>query len=206
MAATPTDEDAIAKALTETDEDLPDLDRLRQPPVNLPQPARRIVVALDTFADWFGQVLAWLVLALVVVVVMESIRRYAFNAPSIWAYDVSYMLYGTIFMLGAAVTLRFRGHIRTDLFFNNWSPRTQAAVDLTFYLLLFFPGMLFFFIAGYEQAARSFAITERAAASFWRPILWPYRAVIPLTALLVMVQGISEVIKAWYQFKTGRPS
>ncbi|WP_375257444.1 TRAP transporter small permease subunit [Citreimonas sp.] len=199
------DDDAVAKALAETDEDLPDIDKLRRPPDALPPGPRRIVVALDTFADWFGQVLAWLVLALVVVVVMESIRRYAFNAPSIWAYDVSYMLYGTIFMLGAAVTLRFRGHIRTDLFFNTWTPRTQAAVDLTFYILLFFPGMLFFLIAGYDQAARSYAITERAAASFWRPILWPYRAVIPLTAALVMLQGVSEIIKAWYQFRTGRP-
>jgi len=206
MASKPTDEDEIARALAETDEDLPDIDRLRQPPIHLPKPARRIVVTLDNFADWVGQVLAWLVLVLVFVVVMESIRRYAFNAPSIWAYDVSYMLYGTIFMLGAAVTLRFRGHIRTDLFFANWSPRTQAAVDLTFYIVLFFPGMLFFLIAGYEQAARSFAISERAAASFWRPILWPYRAVIPLTALLVLIQGVSEVIKAWYQFRTGRAS
>ncbi|MGR3496736.1 TRAP transporter small permease subunit [Citreimonas sp.] len=199
------DDDAIARALAETDEDLPDIDKLRRPPDALPPRPRRIVVALDTFADWFGQVLAWLVLALVVVVVMESIRRYAFNAPSIWAYDVSYMLYGTIFMLGAAVTLRFRGHIRTDLFFNTWTPRTQAGVDLAFYILLFFPGMLFFLIAGYDQAARSYAISERAAASFWRPILWPYRAVIPLTAALVMLQGVSEIIKAWYQFRTGRP-
>ncbi|MFW5655056.1 MAG: TRAP transporter small permease subunit [Roseicyclus sp.] len=205
MTKKPLDDDAIARALAETDEDLPDIDRLRAAPLDLPPGPRRIVATLDTFADWFGQILAWLVLALVVVVVLEAIRRYAFNDPSIWAYDLSYMLYGTIFMLGAAVTLRFRGHIRTDLFFNQWSPRTQAKVDLIFYIFLFFPGMILFLIAGWEQTARSFAISERASASFWRPILWPYRAVIPLAAALVMLQGVSEIIKAWYQFRTGRP-
>ncbi len=198
--------DDVDTIIATTDEDLPDIDRMRLPPRNLPEGPRRIVIAIDTFADWFGRGLAWLVLALVVVVVMEATRRYVFNAPSIWAYDVSYMLYGAIFMLGAGVTLRFQGHIRTDLFYKDWSPRTQAGVDLTFYLLLFFPGLLFFGLAGYEQAARSFAISERAAASFWRPILWPYRAVIPLTAFLVALQGVSEVIKAFYKFRTGQPA
>lgn len=198
------DRDEIDELIATTDEDLPNFERIRQETPDIPQPARGIVMAIDTLADWSGRVLAWLVIALVVVVVMESIRRYAFNAPSIWAYDVSYMLYGSIFMLGAAVTLRFGGHIRTDLFYKDWSPRRQAGIDLAFYVFLLFPGMIFFMIAGYEQAARSFNIMERASASFWRPILWPYRAVIPLTALMVMVQGVSEVIKAWYQFKTGR--
>ena len=79
-------------------------------------------------------------------------------------------------------------------------------MDLVFYVALFFPGLVFFFWAGFEKALSSFLISERAAASFWRPILWPYRAVIPLTALLLVVQGISEVLKAWYQFKTGKTS
>lgn len=190
--------------MTQTDEDLPDLEAMRRPPGNMPPGPRRVVVALDRFAELTGWALSWLVLALVVVVVTESVRRYAFNDPSIWAYDVSYMLYGAVFMLGAAVTLRFQGHIRTDLFFQRWSPRTQAAVDLFFYVFFFFPGLVFLAIYGWDKAAHAYAIGERAMASPWRPLLWPYRAVIPLAALLLGLQGISEVLKAWYVLKTGR--
>ncbi|EIE50270.1 transporter [Salipiger aestuarii] len=196
------DDDALLRAL-KNDEDLPDLEEMRARVPDIPQPWQRIVRVIDRFADLCGHALSWLVLALVVIVVLEAIRRYAFNSPSIWGYDMSYMLYGTIFMLGAGTTLRFGGHIRTDLFFNTWSPRQQAAVDLGFYTLLFFPGMAFFLLAGFDKALSSYLISERASASFWRPILWPYRAVIPLTALLVMIQGVSEVIKAYFQFKTG---
>lgn len=188
----------------QSDEELAvDVDALRRPPANLPPSARRIVLILDRFAEWTGAALSWLVLALVLVVVIEAVRRYAFNDPSIWAYDVSYMLYGTVFMIGAAVTLRFHGHIRTDLFYNKWSPRVQAAVDLTFFILFFFPGLLFLFWAGFDKVQHAFAIGERAVASPWRPLLWPYRAVIPLTALLLVIQGISEVIKSWFTLMRG---
>ncbi|MBE3637800.1 TRAP transporter small permease subunit [Mangrovicoccus algicola] len=198
------EDDALLRVLKQ-DEDLPDLDQMRKAVPAIPDPWRAIVMRLDRFADLYGHVLSWLVLALVAIVVMEAIRRYAFNSPSIWAYDLSYMLYGTIFMLGAGTTLRFGGHIRTDLFFKDWSPRTQAGVDLVFYLLLFFPGLFFFFWAGFDKALSSYMISERASASFWRPILWPYRAVIPATALLLMLQGVSEVIKAVFQFRSGEP-
>ncbi len=196
------DQDARPEGLTH-DEDLPDIERMRRAKIDLPAPFGPIVRTLDRFADLYGYVLSWCVLALVLVVSMEAVRRYLFNDPSIWGYDASYMLYGAIFMLGAGTTLRFGGHIRTDLFFKDWSPRTQALVDLVFYLVLFFPGMVFFFWAGFDQTLRSYAITERAAASLWRPILWPYRAVIPATALLLMLQGVSEVIKAAFQFRRG---
>jgi TRAP-type mannitol/chloroaromatic compound transport system permease small subunit len=190
--------------VVQADEDLAvDIEALKQPPANLPPGARRVVVALDRFAEWTGYALMWLILALVFVVVWEAINRYAFNAPTIWAYDVSYMLYATVFMLGAAVTLRFKGHIRTDLFFSKWSPRTQAAVDLTFYLLFFFPGLVLFMWAGLDKAVHAFLINERAAASPWRPVLWPFRSVIPLCALLLVLQGLSETIKAFYTLQRG---
>jgi TRAP-type mannitol/chloroaromatic compound transport system permease small subunit len=180
-----------------------DIDQMRTPPTNLPPSARRVVLVLDRIAEWTGAVLAWLILALVFVVVLEALRRYAFNAPSIWAYDASYMLYATVFMLGAAVTLRFKGHIRTDLFFSRWPPRTQAAVDLTFYLLFFFPGLALFLWAGLDKTIHAFLIDERAMASPWRPILWPFRGVIPLCAFLLILQGISETIKSFYTLRHG---
>lgn len=190
--------------MTQPDEELAvDIDALAAPPGNLPPGVRRLVSGLDRFAEWTGTLLCWLIFALVVVVVMEVVRRYAFNDPSIWAYDVSYMLYGTIFMLGAAVTLRYRGHIRTDLFYARWPPRVQAMVDVLFYALFFFPGILLFLLAGWDKAYHSFRIMEHAMASPWRPLLFPFRAVIPLTALLLIAQGVSEFLKAWYTLLRG---
>lgn len=180
-----------------------EIDFAAAPAENLPPRVRRLVIGLDRFAEWTGTLLCWLILALVAVVVMEVVRRYALNDPSIWAYDVSYMLYGTVFMLGAAVTLRYHGHIRTDLFFARWPPRVQAMVDVAFYALFFFPGILLFLVAGWDKAYHAFSIMERAMASPWRPLLFPYRAVIPLTAVLLIAQGISELLKAGFTLVRG---
>jgi TRAP-type mannitol/chloroaromatic compound transport system permease small subunit len=180
-----------------------EIDAVAPPPENLPPIVRRLVAGLDRFAEWTGALLCWLILVLVAVVVMEVVRRYAFNDPSIWAYDVSYMLYGTVFMLGAAVTLRYHVHIRTDLFFARWPPRVQAMVDVAFYALFFFPGIILFLVAGWDKAYHSFSIMERAMASPWRPLLFPFRAVIPLAALLLVLQGVSEFLKAGFTLVRG---
>ncbi len=172
-------------------------------PAGMPPRIRAIVGTIDRTNEILGEILAWTTFALIFVVAIEVVRRYGFNDPSIWAYDVSYMLYGTGFMLGAAVTLRYRGHIRTDLFYQNWSDRTKALVDACFYLFVFFPGLFLFMLAGFDKAWHSFSIMERAFASPWRPLLFPYRAVIPLCALLLIIQGISELLKAVYVIRAG---
>ena len=89
----------------------------------------RIVRAIDRFTDYTGTLVAWLNVPLALAVTYEVVARYAFNSPTIWAYDVSYMLYGTIFMLGAAYALHKGAHIRTDFFFEKWSIRTQGMID-----------------------------------------------------------------------------
>jgi TRAP-type mannitol/chloroaromatic compound transport system permease small subunit len=165
----------------------------------------RIVRVVDTISEWSGQIFAWLIIPLVGSLTWEVLARYLFNAPTIWAYDISYMLYGSHFMLGAGYTLLKGGHIRTDIFYQNWSARTQGMVDALLYLLLFFPGMIFFFWMGGQEAWHSWDIGERSDASPWRPILYPLKAVLPFSALLLLVQGVSELIKSGHLALKGRP-
>ena len=172
-----------------------------QPPAALLQ----IVGVIDTISEWSGRIFAWLIIPLVAGLTYEVLARYLFNAPTIWAYDLSYMLYGAHFMLGAGYTLLKGGHIRTDIFYQSWSPRTQGKVDALLYLLLFFPGMLFFFWMGGQEFWQAWSIGERSDASPWRPVLYPLKATLPLGALLLLVQGVSEFIKSGHLALRGRP-
>lgn len=163
------------------------------------------VRALDAFALWCGRVFCLLVVPLVVSLTYEVIARYGFNRPTIWAYDVTYMLYGAHFMLGAAYTLYRGGHIRTDIFYQNWSVRTRGVVDAVLYLFLFFPGMALFFWMGLQEALHSWDIREASDASPWRPPIYPFKAVIPVATALLILQGIAEFLKSGYAAVKGRP-
>jgi TRAP-type mannitol/chloroaromatic compound transport system permease small subunit len=163
----------------------------------------KTVKVLDTFSDWSGKLIAWLIIPLVLSGTYEVIARYGFDSPTTWAYDTSYMLYGTLFMLGAGYTLLKGAHIRTDFFYEHWSTRTKGLVDAFCYLFLFFPGMFFFLLAGWDAAAHSWSIRETSEASAWRPYIYPFKTVMPVTAVLVLIQGVSEFLKAAWAAKTG---
>jgi len=165
----------------------------------------RLVRAIDVLSEWSGRIFAWLIIPLMAGTTYEVIARYVFNAPTVWAYDLSYMLYGSHFMLGAGYTLLKGGHIRTDIFYQNWSPRRQGAVDALLYLFFFFPGMLFFLWMGSQEAAHAWMIGERSDASPWRPIVYPFKTALPFGALLLTIQGVSEFIKSAHLALRGRP-
>lgn len=170
-------------------------------------PPRALVAfvrAMDRFAAWCGLAFCWLIIPLVVAITYEVFARYLFHAPTVWAYDVAYMLYGTHFMLGAAYTLHKGGHIRTDIFYMNWSERTRGIVDASLYLFFFFPGMALFFWMGLQEALHSWDIREVSNESPWRPILYPFKTVIPVAVVLLMVQGTSEFLKSGYAALKGR--
>lgn len=158
---------------------------------------------IDRVSDWSGKLLSYLVYPLVGCVAYEVIARYFFNAPTEWAYDITYMFYGAIFMLGAAYTLLKKGHIRTDVLYGKWSPQKQGKIDAILYLFLFFPGMVLYLIAGIDYAAHSWMTHEKAANSPWMPIIYPFKTVIPLTAAMLLIQGVSEFIKSVYAWKKG---
>jgi TRAP-type mannitol/chloroaromatic compound transport system permease small subunit len=163
-----------------------------------------LIRTIDRISDWSGRIVCWLILPLVGSLTYEVFARYLFGAPTEWAYDVSYMLYGSLFMLGAAYALLRGGHIRTDMLYEKWSPRRQGTVDAVCYLFLFFPAMLFLLWMGGVEAWHAWEIGERSDQSPWRPILYPFKTVIPVTALLLLVQGVSEFLKSLYAVRTNR--
>lgn len=178
-------------------------DRLSTPP----EPPRRLLAVIqriDAFAEWTGRIVRWLIVALTGVMVYEVVSRYFFGAPTFWASDLSYMLYGTFFMLGAAYTLRWKGHIRTDFLYQSFPVRWQGFIDTVAYVVFFFPSIALFCWFGWESFHESWRLGERAITSPWMPPLYPLRGVIPVAAILLLVQGVSETIKSVYALVRGK--
>ena len=163
----------------------------------------RTVRRIDRFTDTIGVWVAWLNVPLVAAVSYEVIARYLFNAPTIWSFDVTYMLYGTIFMFGAAYALHKGAHIRTDFFYEKWTVKTRGMVDSISYIVFFFPSLLMLLVASGNEAWYSFNIGEMSEQTPWRPLLWPYKAVVPVTCIMLLLQGVSEVIKSVFAWRTG---
>src|SRR3954465_7109163 len=163
----------------------------------------RTVRVIDKFTDTTGVWIAWLNVPLVLAVAFEVIARYVFNAPTVWSFDITYMLYGTIFMLGAAYALHKGAHIRTDFFYEKWSAQTKGMVDSISYIVFFFPSLIMLLASSGGEAGDAWTISEMSEQTPWRPLLWPYKSVVPVTCVLLMLQGISETIKSAYAWRTG---
>lgn len=163
----------------------------------------RVVRIIDKFTDTTGTLVAWLNIPMMLCVSYEVAMRYAFNAPTVWVFDVTYMLYGTIFMLGAAYALHKGAHIRTDFFFEKWSIRTKGWIDSIAYVVFFFPGIFVFLVVSWNEGWYAYTINELSEQTPWRPVLWPFKMMVPLAALLLLIQGVSETIKSVWAARTG---
>ena len=161
----------------------------------------RLARAIDRFTERSGLAFAWLIAPLLAVVAWEVVARYAFDAPTTWAYETIYALYAAMFMLGAAYALRVGAHVRTDFLWEQWPARTRAMIEGFAYLVCFFPGMALFLVAGLEATWSSYATDERSADTSWFPPLWPLKALVPASALLLMLQGLSELLKSVHAWK-----
>lgn len=164
----------------------------------------KTVKSIDAFSIWTGRVVGWLVIPLMGVMVYEVVSRKFFFRPTTWASDTSYMLDGALFMLGAAYALARNAHIRTDFFYRNWSPRVQGTVDALLYLFFFFPGIGLFLWAGWDFAYTSWLQGERAVTSAWRAPVYLLKMVIPATAALLLLQGVSEFLKSLHAAVRGK--
>ena len=164
-----------------------------------------------------GKIVCWITVPLIFAMVYEVIGRHFFNRPTLWSFDISRMLAGALFMLGAAYTLSKGIHIRADFLYRNGSVKNQAKVDLFLYLLFFFPGFLVFFLVSFDYAYTSICgrsdlmeclggkvRIQRAMDTTWMPIMWPLKSCMPIGAFLLLIQGISEVLKSYYAFVKGR--
>ena len=157
--------------------------------------ARTVIRSVDLISYWSGKAFAWLIVALTFVVSIEVFKRYILNAPTAWIFDFNNMLYGTLFMMCGAYTLALGGHVRADFVYVYMSPRAQASLDLVLYVLFFIPGILALFYAGYGFAADSWRIGEHSTVTAEGPPVYHFKTVIPLAGMLVMLQGLGEIVR-----------
>jgi len=149
---------------------------------------------VDRLSTWIGKTFAWLVVALTVLITWEVFSRYALNRPHAWVLDAQIMLYGTLFMTAGAYTLSKNGHVRGDVLYGFFQPRTQATVDLVLYVLFFLPGIVALTWAGWTYANESFAIREQTFSAEALP-LYPFKFMIPLAGAVLLLQGLVEIAR-----------
>ena len=164
----------------------------------------KLIKAIDTFTEWTGTAVAWLIVPLTLAVFWEVFSRYVLNEPTLWVYDMSYMLYAALFMLGAHFALKRGAHIRTDMLWEKFSDRTKGLIDAVGYIVFFLPTMVVLFYISIDDFFYSMSINERSNTTSWQPVLWPLRGVIPIACLLLFVQGISELLKSLFAARTGQ--
>jgi TRAP-type mannitol/chloroaromatic compound transport system permease small subunit len=150
---------------------------------------------IDRLSGWTGKWVAWLIIPNVLALVYEVVARYILNSPTIWSYEVTYFLYGSHFLLGAAYVLSVDAHIRIDIFTSYFSARTRIVIDMVGYLLLFFPVVIALVYAGGQYVMQSFEMGEKSGLSPWRPYLYPYKAVITISFILLLLQGTACFVR-----------
>lgn len=149
----------------------------------------------DSLSAWFGKAFAWLILLMCFATGYEVVVRYVFNNPTAWAYDVSFIMYGTLFMMGGAYTLSRNGHVRGDFLYRLWKPRTQATVDLILYVFFFFPGVTALIFSGWKYASRSWGFGEVSVNSPAGVPIYQFKTVIVVAGVLLFIQGIAQMMR-----------
>lgn len=157
----------------------------------------------DRISAWFGKAFAWTILGMTFGVAYEVFVRYVLNSPTTWSLDVSYIMYGTMFMMGGAYTLSRGGHVRGDFLYRLWSARTQARVELVLYFLFFFPGVLALILAGWKYAYRSWGYLEVSVNSPAGIPIFQLKTVIVAAGVLLLIQGVAQVLRCIVCIRTG---
>ena len=164
----------------------------------------RALLFVDALSTFVGKFFAWSILLMMLAISYEVFCRYVLGAPTEWAFDASYMLYGVLFMMAGAYTLSRNGHVRGDFLYRKWPPRTQARLDLVLYLLFFFPGILAFIYGGYSFAKMSWMMNEHSSASPNGPPVYHFKAIIPITGVLMLIQGLAETVRCILCIRDGQ--
>lgn len=159
---------------------------------------RRAVRLIEAITERSGNLARWLIVPLIAALSYEVLARYLFDAPTAWAFETTYMLYGSFFMLGAAYALLKGAHIRTDMLYSHLPLRWQASIDAISYGALLLPVLIAFLVVSSQEAIESWRILEKSEASTWRPPLYPLKTVIPLAIALLLLQAIAEFLKSLY--------
>jgi TRAP-type mannitol/chloroaromatic compound transport system permease small subunit len=164
---------------------------------------QNLLLAVDRFSTWIGKTFAWSVVLLTLLISWEVFSRYVLNKPHAWVLDAQIMLYGTLFMTAGAYTLSKNGHVRGDVLYGFFRPRTQASVDLLLYLLFFLPGIVALTWAGWQYAQESLAIREQTFSADALP-LYPFKFVIPIAGGVLLLQGLVEIVRCVLCLRDGQ--
>jgi TRAP-type mannitol/chloroaromatic compound transport system permease small subunit len=164
---------------------------------------RAIIHTINLLNKSIGHAFAWCIVILTLGVSYEVFVRYVLRDPTSWAFDLSYILYGALFIMSGAYTLSRGGHVRADVFSRRWRPRTQATLEFVLYFLFFFPGVLALVIAGWGYGVEAFAIREVSVNSPVGVPIWPLKMLIPAAGVLLTLQGIAEVLRCLLCMKEG---
>jgi len=155
----------------------------------------RFLFFIDSLSMWVGKAFAWLILILTLGISYEVFARYIFRAPTTWAFDFSYITYGALFLMAGAYALSRNNHVRADVVYRFWQPRTQASMDLLLYILFFLPAILAFIYAGWNYAQMSIRFREVSIFSPAGIPVFPLKTLVPVTGVLLLLQGIAEIIR-----------
>ena len=166
---------------------------------------RKLLKAIDALSEASGAVGKWFAVVLVLVGTFETISRHFFGAPTIWSYDVLSMAGGALYLLGASFDLKHNAHTRVDLIYSQLKPRTRAAMDVAFSVLLFFPLMIVMLRYSFVWTVKAWKIKEVMFSSFWYPPAYPYRTLFTVGLALLVLQGLAEFVRNIYFAVRGTP-
>ncbi len=155
---------------------------------------QRFLLTVDKLSTWLGKFTAWAAVALTMLISAEVFSRYVLNVPHAWVLDAQIMLYGTMFMCAGAYTLAKAGHVRGDVLYGFFRPRTQASIDLLLYIVFFLPGIVALTWAGWTYANDSLAMREQTFNADPLPV-YPFKFVIPLAGAMLLLQGLVEIVR-----------
>jgi TRAP-type mannitol/chloroaromatic compound transport system permease small subunit len=161
-----------------------------------------LLLGVDRLSTWIGQAFAWLIVLLTLMICGEVFSRYVLNNPHDWALNAQIMMYGTLFMMAGAYTLAKSGHVRGDVLYGFFQPRTQATIDLVLYIVFFLPGIIALTWAGWTYANESLAIREKTFSATPLP-LYPYKFIVPLAGAILLLQGLVEIVRCMLCLRDG---
>ncbi len=164
---------------------------------------KKILLTVDKISTFVGQTFSWLIVSLTFLITYEVFSRYVVRDTHPDAFDAMLMMYGTLFMMAGAYTLAKNGHVRGDVLYRFFPPRVQAGLDLTLYFLFFLPGVIAFCWAGYQYARDSWSIWERSSITSEGLPIYPFKTIIPIAGVFILIQGIVEIIRCVQCLKGG---
>jgi TRAP-type mannitol/chloroaromatic compound transport system permease small subunit len=164
---------------------------------------QKLLLTVDKLSTFVGHTFSWLIVSLTFMISWEVFSRYALDRPHAWAFDAMIMQYGTLFMMAGAYTLAKNGHVRGDVLYSFFTPRTQATIDLILFVLFFIPGVFALTYAGYTFALESWRMFEHSSITSEGPPIYPFKTMMPLAGAFLLLQGIIEIIRCVICIKHG---